>query len=87
MTWTESDIGIVTAQEAGIRYVLIPGGGVFDLAHTKGVAEHLARQKAHGLAAWISGEVRMSYRPESAKVGPLKRTKGGFQGQGKRAKA
>ena len=79
MTWTESDIGILTAQEGGIRYILVPSGSVFDLAHTKGVAEHLARQKAHGLAAWISGEVRMSYRPESAKVGPLKRTKGGFQ--------
>ena len=87
MTWTESDIGIVTAQEAGIRYILVPSGSVFDLAHTKGVAEHLARQKAHGLAAWISGEVRMSYRPESAKVGPLKRTKGGFQVRRAGAKA
>jgi len=52
---------------------------VFDLAHIKSVAEHLARQKAHGLAAWISGEVRMSYRSEMAKVAPIKRTKGGYQ--------
>jgi len=64
MNWTESD-GTWIATQGGIRYILIPGGGVFDLEHCQGVCEHLARQKAHGLASWISGEVRLSYRPNS----------------------
>ncbi len=73
MTWEQDLYGTWSATAEGIRYILLPSGGVFDLKHCQGVCEHLARQKQHGLAHWISGEVRLSYRPSEAPPGPMKR--------------
>jgi hypothetical protein len=81
MTWVESN-GIWSAEAAGLKFELIPGGAdlVFGLAHMKETCLHLARMQAAGFGGWAKGStVKMGYRSDSEPVAGIRKTKGGYQ--------